>query len=73
MNDVNIANNIDQNNMNFIALGLLYGSNIPMMFYYCVETEEFYRKKRLGAPMEKVINMNEIRRLRMRLQNIMEV
>lgn len=60
-------------NEKYIALGLLYGSCMPMMFYYSLETDEFYKKRRAGAPMEKVIDINEIRRLRMRLQNIMEV
>jgi hypothetical protein len=44
-----------------------------MLFYYSLETEEFYKKWRAGAKMEKVIDSNEIRRLQMRLQNIMEV
>ncbi len=57
----------------FLYLGMLYGSNMPIMFYYCLETDEFYKKWRAGSPMEKVIDANEIRRLTMRLQNIMEV
>jgi hypothetical protein len=57
----------------YVALGMLYGSNIPMLFYYCLKTDDFYKKRRSGASMEKVIDVNEIRRLRMRLQNIMEV
>jgi hypothetical protein len=74
--------NISMNNMDtnkgiaddkYISLGNLYGSNMPMHFYYCLETDEFYKKRSSGASMEKVIDSNEIRRLRMRLQNIMEV
>lgn len=57
----------------YIGLGMLYGSNMPMMFYYCLETDEFYKKRRAGASMDKVMDINEIRRLRMRLQNIMEM
>jgi hypothetical protein len=58
---------------NLVYLGMLYGANMPMMFYYCTETDEFYKKRRNGAPLEKVIDANEIRRLSMRLQNILEV
>ena len=60
-------------NDGYISLGQLYGSTMPMLFYYSLETEEFYKKWRAGAKMEKVIDSNEIRRLQMRLQNIMEV
>jgi hypothetical protein len=56
-----------------VYLGMLYGLNMPMMFYYCIETDGFYKKSRVGTPLEKVIDVNEIRKLRMRLQNIMEV
>lgn len=58
---------------NYISLGYLYGSNIPIMFYYCLKTDEFYKKRRINSLMEKVGDLNEVRKLRMRLQNIMEV
>jgi hypothetical protein len=56
-----------------VYLGMLYGLNMPMMFYYCMETDEFYMRRRPTSPLEKVTDPNEIRKLSMRLQNIMEV
>ncbi len=74
MNDNGISiNHKGLSNEKYISLGFLYGSNIPMNFYYCLETDEFYKKWRNESSMDKVIDSNEIRRLRMRLQNIMEV
>ena len=69
----NIESNKEHINDKYISLGFLYGSYMPMNFYYCLETDEFYKKRSSRASMEKVIDSNEIRRLRMRLQNIMEV
>ena len=74
MNGNGITNNHKGlSNDKYISLGFLYGANMPMNFYYCLETDEFYKKRNSNASMEKVIDINEIRRLRMRLQNIMEV
>ncbi len=56
-----------------VYLGMLYGSNMPMMFYYCSRTNVFYKKSTRTSVLEKVNDENEIRRLRMRLQNILEV
>ena len=61
------------NSEKLVYLGMLYGSNMPVMFYYCTETDEFYKKLRNNSPYEKVIDANEIRKLNMRLQNILEV
>ena len=61
------------NSDNLVYLGMLYGSNMPVMFYYCTETNEFYKKCINASPLEKVIDANEIRKLNMRLQNILEV
>lgn len=58
---------------NMINLGYLYGSGFPIIFYYSIETDEFYKKWKTGSALEKVIDGNEMKRLRMRLQNIMEV
>ncbi len=65
--------NSENKENDFIYLGCLYGSNMPIQFYYCLESDEFYKKWRAESSMEKVIDANEIRRLSMRLQNILEV